>query len=280
MMAVPDAALLPSTPRPVCRENSSRMSFENPSGNTGNARSRTMPIISQCPVTESFPGDASAILPNAPGVRPVSDTCLTPVPVSLTPLRHPRRSRPRARSVGSFSGICRSMLPIVLLPSSPYAGASGSSPMPTPSMTMTMARLNGRRGALTGLLVREIVRHRPRRLDRRDGVLEDHVIGAAVIEHQREAIEVLDAPLELRAVHHADGDRELLAPHIVEKHVLDVRLGVDRFRIGGRSHQRSVSRSRESIRLVTAAIVVADSPGPSNQTRLGSLRNQINWRRA
>jgi hypothetical protein len=42
------------------------------------------------------------------------------------------------------------MLPIVLLPSSPYADASGSSPMPTLSMTMTMARLKGD-GALTQL---------------------------------------------------------------------------------------------------------------------------------
>src|SRR5262245_51221876 len=152
--------------------------------------------------------------------------------------------------------------------------------MPTLSMTMTMARLNGLVGALTWLLVREIVRHGPRRLDGRDGVLEDHVIGAALVEHEREAIEVLDAPLELGAVHHANRDRQLFAPYIIEEHVLDVWLRVDRFGIGGRSHQRAVSRSRVSIRLVTAAIVAAASPGPSNQTRLGSLRNQINWRRA
>ena len=31
---------------------------------------------------------------------------------------------------------------------------------------------------------------------------------------------------------------------------------------------------------ITEAIVVGDSPGPSNQVRPGSLRNQINCRRA
>ena len=29
-----------------------------------------------------------------------------------------------------------------------------------------------------------------------------------------------------------------------------------------------------------ASLHLADSPGPSNHSRLGSLRNQINWRRA
>ena len=31
---------------------------------------------------------------------------------------------------------------------------------------------------------------------------------------------------------------------------------------------------------LAAANVPGDSPGPSSQSRLGSLRNQINWRRA
>ena len=44
------------------------------SGNTGNGRSSTRPIISQWPVTESLPGDASAMRPYAPsglGLRTV-----------------------------------------------------------------------------------------------------------------------------------------------------------------------------------------------------------------
>ena len=65
MICVPDAATLPSVARPMRRSNSSIRSFGNPFGNTGNARSSTMPIISQCPVTESLPGERSAMRPNA-----------------------------------------------------------------------------------------------------------------------------------------------------------------------------------------------------------------------
>ena len=72
--------------------------------------------------------------------------------------------------------------------------------------------------------MREVVGDRLGRLDGGDGVLEQHVIGAALVEDQREAIEVLDPPLELAAVHHPDGDGELLAPHVVEEDVLDVGL--------------------------------------------------------
>ena len=67
----------------------------------------------------------------------------------------------------------------------------------------------------------------PRRADRRDRVLEDHVIGAGVLDDHGEAIEVLDAPLELGAVHQADVHRQLLAPRVVQEHVLDVRLRSD-----------------------------------------------------
>src|SRR5439155_13568283 len=63
--------------------------------------------------------------------------------------------------------------------------------------------------------------------------LENHVIGPAVIEDERKPIEILDATLQLAAVHHPDRDDELLAAHVVEKHVLNVRLCGLRFR-GGR----------------------------------------------
>src|SRR5206468_7300985 len=189
------------------------------------------------------------------------------------------RASPSERSVGTCSGTRRAMLPRVLLPASPYAAASGSSPTPTLSMTMTIAR---RKGVLiTPLLMGKVIGDRLRRLDRRDRVLEDHVVGAAVIEHQREAIEVLDASLELDPVHHPDRDDELLAPDVVQKDILDVRLAGFGFGCGG--HQRSISlgtAARSWRRRIAAAIVVRASPGPSSQTRLGSLRNQINWRRA
>src|SRR5437016_4097473 len=91
--------------------------------------------------------------------------------------------------------------------------------MPTLSMTMTMARLKG-----ATLCVGEVVRHGLRRTNDGDRVLEDHVIDAPVIEDEREAVEVLDAPLELAAVHHAHGDGELLAANVVQEDVLNVGL--------------------------------------------------------
>ena len=112
MIAVPDAALLPSTPRPVCRENSARSSRENPFGNTGNARSSTMPIISQCPVTESLPDDASAMRPTAVGTLDAAASAGA-VPSAAT------RPRPSARSVGTASGTALAIWPSVSLPSSP-----------------------------------------------------------------------------------------------------------------------------------------------------------------
>ena len=62
------------------------------------------------------------------------------------------------------------------------------------------------------------------RTDRGDRVLEHHVVGAVVLDDDGEAIEVLHATLEVGAVHQADVDRQLLAPRVVEEHVLNVRL--------------------------------------------------------
>ena len=132
MMSVPDAALLPITPRPVILEKSAMMPGGNPCGKTGNGRASTTPIISQWPVTESLPAEASAIRPTAPVALPAGGA-----PPNIT-----TRSRPSARSVGTRSGTRRAMWPSVSLPSSPYCAASGSSPMPAPSSTITMARLN------------------------------------------------------------------------------------------------------------------------------------------
>ena len=108
---------------------------ETRAGNVGNGRSSTMPIISQWPVTESLPADASAMRPNAP--RGASAAPATPPSVD-------ERGRGRARAASAAAAErARAMLPSVLLPWSPYAAASGSSPMPTLSSTMTMTRRNG-----------------------------------------------------------------------------------------------------------------------------------------
>jgi hypothetical protein len=91
-----------------------------------------MPIISQWPVTESLPADASAMRPTAAAGAWMG----TAPPMAAT------RPRPRARSVGSFNGMSRAMFPRVSLSASPYAAASGNAPIPTLSNTTTMALWN------------------------------------------------------------------------------------------------------------------------------------------
>src|SRR5688500_10268197 len=108
--------------------------------------------------------------------------------------------RPSARSRGSASGTSRAMLPSVLLPSSPYDAASGSSPQPTLSSTIRMTRENGVRSGLC----REVVRHRARSLDRGDGVLEHQLIVPADFDDDGELVEVLDTCFEVPAVHQTD----------------------------------------------------------------------------
>src|SRR5262245_38293145 len=105
--------------------------------------------------------------------------------------------------------------------------------MPTLSMTRTMARVNGEANAASG--VREVIGDGLWRPDGRDRVLEDHLILARLIEHEREAIEVLDAAFDLAAVHHPDQDGELLAADVVQEDVLNVGSGLG---IRG-GHQRS-----------------------------------------
>ena len=122
MIAVPDAALLPMhAAAGLPRELRRATSVGNPSGNTGNGRSRTTPIISQCPVTESLPAEASAMRPTRRRTGRLRRDCAWPSAAT--------RPRPSARSVGSASGTALAMWPSVSLPSSPYAAASGSAPI-------------------------------------------------------------------------------------------------------------------------------------------------------
>ena len=55
-------------------------------------------------------------------------------------------------------------------------------------------------------------------------MLEDHVIGAGVLDDHGEPIEVLDPPLEVGAVHQADVHRQLFAARVIQEDILDVRL--------------------------------------------------------
>ena len=63
MICVPDAATLPSQPRPLRRANASSSAVGNPCGYVGNGRCSSTPQISQCPVVESFPGDRGSATP-------------------------------------------------------------------------------------------------------------------------------------------------------------------------------------------------------------------------
>jgi hypothetical protein len=49
------------------------------------------------------------------------------------------------------------------------------------------------------MMRREIIRDAARSADRRDGVLENQMIHARVLDDQRKAIEILDARFELTA---------------------------------------------------------------------------------
>jgi len=63
MICVPEATMLPRVRQPMRRSYSRMASSGNPSGNVGKAFSSWSPMSSQCPVTESLPGDTSAMRP-------------------------------------------------------------------------------------------------------------------------------------------------------------------------------------------------------------------------
>ena len=104
MISVPDATTLPMEVRPIRRSNSAMISLENPWGNVGNGRSSTMPISSQWPVTESLPGDASAIRPAAP------------IGAGALPPMRATRPNPSALRVGTRRGTASAICPSVSLP--------------------------------------------------------------------------------------------------------------------------------------------------------------------
>ena len=130
MISVPLAGTFPRTPRPVWFMNGSITSSGNPCGYVGIASGVRIPISSQCPVVVSLPRDRSSSLPataGAPGWggHPSSGSTLP---------------SPRASSVGRSSPpTALPTFPSVSEPSSPKSTASGSSPAPTASSTITHA---------------------------------------------------------------------------------------------------------------------------------------------
>ena len=97
MIAVPDAAMLPSTAAAgAASELGDHVRRKAVAGTPGTARSSTMPIISQWPVTESLPADASAMRPTAPALA--SEPARRSRQIAARRGRRPER----ARSVGQL----------------------------------------------------------------------------------------------------------------------------------------------------------------------------------
>src|SRR5262245_20207999 len=131
MISVPDAGLLPITPRPVRFMNGSITSSGKPYGYVGNAVGVTTPISSQWPAVVSFPFERSSRRPATAGAYGCGGH-----PSSGLTLPSPNASRfGRSRPPTA-----RARFPRVSDPSSPQSAASGSSPAPTASSTITQAR--------------------------------------------------------------------------------------------------------------------------------------------
>ena len=62
------------------------------------------------------------------------------------------------------------------------------------------------------------------RVDRGDRVLEDQLVGVVDFDNHREAIEMLDASLELAAIEEADRHGQTVPACGVEEQVLDIGL--------------------------------------------------------
>src|SRR5829696_9722753 len=199
------------------------------------------------------------------------------------PRRGAMHPRPSDWSVGVCTATCRHTFPSVSLPPSPYVPASGRAPIPAPSSTSTIAREKGGGGTpvarCASALRGQVVPCRSRAPDARDGVFEQHLVGTGLIDDEREAVEVPDPSLDLLTVHQADRHDKPFPPGEVEEGVLNVRLRGVWSCFGGVRHQPCGSRSAVSAR-TARSMTAGSSPGPSSQTRLGSLRNQINCRRA
>ena len=131
MISVPEAATFPITPRPVASLKRSISSGGKPSGKVGNERSVMMPIISQCPVVVSIPRLRSASRPHTAGASARGGH-----PASGSTLPSPSCCSAGSSRPPTASATC----PSVFDPAVPNRSASGRSPTPTASSTITQAR--------------------------------------------------------------------------------------------------------------------------------------------
>ncbi len=131
MISVPDAGMLPRIPgTEVSRINLSITDGGNPFGYVGNAWSKMIPAISQCPVVVSLPLERSAHRPYEPRSWSNGGT-----PCSGRIFPRPYRCRLGSRTVRDSR-----IWPRVSAPASPHSGASGIAPIPAPSRTISSTR--------------------------------------------------------------------------------------------------------------------------------------------
>src|SRR5687768_2113983 len=131
MISVPEAGLLPSTPRPVWFMNGSMTSSGNPCGYVGKGVGVTTPASSQWPVVVSLPFERSSSRPATAGAPGWGGQPSSGITFPSPSASNAGRSRPPT---------ARATLPSVFDPSSPNEAASGNSPAPTASSTITQAR--------------------------------------------------------------------------------------------------------------------------------------------
>ena len=200
MISVPDAASLPSVPRPMRRSNSRDdvrgKSVRETSGTAGRARCPPSPSArspSPCPATPRPCGQSAA-----PATRPRG------TPPSVDDAAEAERRERRHGEAAAAARCCRACR----CPRRRTRAASGSSPMPTLSSTMRKTRGKARRGP-PRLAVREVVGD-TRVGERIEAIacLKSIWSVPAILDDHREAIEVLDASFELAAVHQADRARQ------------------------------------------------------------------------
>ena len=118
--------------------------------------------------------------------------------------------------------------------------------------------------------------------------LNSEVVRAVLLDDDGEAVEVLDAGFELGSIHQPNAYGQPIAPRQVEERILDIRdhcrLGIKRLRHATRLHspgeRAGEDRRVRPRRARRGRCVPVSSPKFGIHTRLGSLRNQINWRRA
>src|SRR5262245_9778822 len=140
------------------------------------------------------------------------------------------------------------------------------------------------------MLRREIVRDRSQACDGRDGMLEDQMVGAFDLDDEGEAIEALDASLEVPAVHEMNADRQPITPRVIQEDVLNVGL---RWRgrqpgFGNLSHQgrllpalkshEALSHQTVSVRGLAPVAAQRSCSRPTSTSSVSSTRRNTSGR--